>query len=373
MSCPSVDCGDVVPSWSRSPDCVSLLDVHVSRSRIAHGPAPLACRPSAASLQKAELCPLAERFAAKNSDRLTAGTRRGWNGAFFAGGSGGPSHNEPMDSRAMARVPSRVASRIASGLKRFQPILESAKARDINESDTVVVYDKYTEITSEYAIRGTFCDLAIRLDGELVILIEVKAIGSELKGAYIKQAVDYAANQGVDWVVLTNGILWNVYRLTFAKPIDSELVAQICLCELNPKDEEHVERLWMLSKEGWQRSALDEHHKRGQAFNRFTLGAMLLSQPMLETLRREIRRSNPGLKIECEEIEKLLSVEVIKRDVLEGDKADQARKSVNRAIGKASKPAKTISPAEDVALSHGEKAGDACSPDRLPDSEPDDG
>ena len=60
----------------------------------------------------------------------------------------------------MASVPSRVAMRIATGLKRFQPILTAARSRDVNESDTVVIvtdilqeifgYDKYTEITSEH-------------------------------------------------------------------------------------------------------------------------------------------------------------------------------------------------------------------------------
>ena len=106
-----------------------------------------------------------------------------------------------------ATMPQKVADRIASGLKRFQPILQSAQARDINESDTVVIvadilqyvlgFDKYSEITSEHSIRSTFCDLATRVDGKFQLLIEVKAIGLDLKDAHIKQAVDYAAKRTV--------------------------------------------------------------------------------------------------------------------------------------------------------------------------------
>ncbi len=69
-------------------------------------------------------------------------------------------------------VPQKAASRIIAGLRRFQPILAAAKARDVNESDTVVIvadmlqevfgYDKYTDITSEHAIRGTYCDLVVK-------------------------------------------------------------------------------------------------------------------------------------------------------------------------------------------------------------------
>ena len=104
----------------------------------------------------------------------------------------------------MAALPGKVAARLSAGLKKFQPILAAAKARDINESDTVVIvtdvlqeifgYDKYSEITSEHMIRGTFCDLAVKLDGSLALLVEVKAIGLDLKDQFVKQAVDYAAN-----------------------------------------------------------------------------------------------------------------------------------------------------------------------------------
>ena len=93
----------------------------------------------------------------------------------------------------MAKLRKKAAERISAGLKRFQPILAAAKSRDVNESDTVVIitdllqdifgYDKYSEITSEHMIKGTFCDLAVKLQSELALLIEVKAIGLELNVA----------------------------------------------------------------------------------------------------------------------------------------------------------------------------------------------
>src|SRR4029077_9836178 len=97
----------------------------------------------------------------------------------------------------MASIPSRVSDRLASGLKRFQPILAAARARDVNEADTVVIvmdllsevfgYDKYAEITREHCIRGTYCDLAIKLDSKLQFLIEVKAVGLDLKDGHLRQ------------------------------------------------------------------------------------------------------------------------------------------------------------------------------------------
>ncbi len=109
----------------------------------------------------------------------------------------------------MGNIPTKVLARITKGLDQFQPIIKSARARDINESNTVTIvtdilsdilgYDKYTEVTSEVAIRGSYCDLAIKVEGNLEFLIEVKAIGMELKESHTRQAVNYAANQGIEW------------------------------------------------------------------------------------------------------------------------------------------------------------------------------
>jgi len=267
----------------------------------------------------------------------------------------------------MASIPARVINRITSALKKLQPILASAKSRDIGESDTVVVvneilqevfgYDKFLEITSEYAIRGTFCDLAVKLDGKLTMLIEVKAIGLEPKDAYIKQAVDYGSNEGCEWVTLTTGIVWRVYKILFKKPIEFDLVCEFNLMDVNVKDEEHFEPIWLLCKESWQKETLTKYHAQRQAMSRYTLAAMLTSEPILDDIRRELRKMTPDVKIDVEEIEKILLNEVIKRDVLEGEKAESARNSVTKAIKRAQR-------------AKSGKSSDDCSDDEKSVSEP---
>jgi hypothetical protein len=243
------------------------------------------------------------------------------------------------------QVPSKVAARLSSAIKRFQPIIASAKSRDANESDTVIIvtdilsevfgYDKYSEITSECSIRGTWCDLAIKIDGSFEYLIEVKAIGLELKDSYTKQAVDYSANQGTDWVLLTNAEIWRIYKVTFAKPIVSELVLEINLSALSPKKSSDLELIYNLSREGWMKSALGEFHTQQQALSRFFMGALVVSNPVLEVLRRELRRISPDVRIDLPQIRSVLMSEVLKREVVESEKAEEARKKIARAAGKA--------------------------------------
>ncbi len=250
-------------------------------------------------------------------------------------------------------APKKVTERLSAGLRRYQPILASAKSRDVGETDTVTIvkdmladifgYDKYTELTSEFAIRGTFCDLAVRLDGKLCVLIEVKAVGIDLKDMHVKQAVDYAANQGVDWVILTNGLKWCIYHVFFTRPIEQELVVDIDITTLNPRSESDTETLWLWCKEGWQKSALGDFHTQKQALSRFCLGAVILSDPVLDVVRRELRRISPDVRIDNEQIRAVLSAEVLKRDVMEGEKADEARRKISRAAAKAQRAKATRS------------------------------
>lgn len=84
----------------------------------------------------------------------------------------------------MAGAPKRFSDRIKQYLRKYNKILQSAKARDVNESDTAVIvsdmltdllgYDKYHDVTTEYAIHSTFCDLAIKSGNRVQYLIEVK-------------------------------------------------------------------------------------------------------------------------------------------------------------------------------------------------------
>jgi Type I restriction enzyme R protein N terminus (HSDR_N) len=269
----------------------------------------------------------------------------------------------------MATIPKKVAERLVAGIKRYQPILAAAKTRDVGEADTVTIikdmladvfgYDKYAEVTSEFAIRGNFCDLALKIDGQLQTLIEVKAIGLDLKELHVKQAIDYAANQGVDWVLLSNGISWRIYHVIFAKPIDQELVVNLDFSALNPRADADLDLLYLWCKEGWQRSVLGEYHTQKQALSRFFVGAMLQTEPVLDVIRRELRRVSPDVRIDVDQIKNVLVNEVIKRDVLEGDKADEARKKIVKAASKALRAANSKVDAKVQEAKSGNSSGEA--------------
>ncbi len=246
----------------------------------------------------------------------------------------------------MASVPKKVTDRFIRMIPKFQKILQLAKDRDVNESDTVSVlndifgdvfgYDKYLEVTSELAIRSTFCDLALKVDEKIQFLVEVKAIGIDLKENHIRQAVDYGANNGVPWVILTNGIDWRLFRIKFEQPINYDLVFAFNLSSLDPYVEKDQEILYAISKEGLNRNAREEYYEKAQSVNKYILGNLILSDSVLDFIRRELKKLSEGLRVDIEEVEQIIKNEVLKREIVEGEEAEAAKSRVNKYYRKSS-------------------------------------
>ena len=237
-------------------------------------------------------------------------------------------------------VSAKVAGRISAQMKRYQGVLATIQKKDISEADTVTVindiladvcgYDKYHEVTSQYAIRGTFVDLAVKVDENIRFLIEVKAIGIELKDSHIKQAIDYAANEGIEWVVLTNGAVWRVYNVHFGQPIEKILVCEVDLIALSPKSDEILECFGNLSRESFSKGNMADLLHQKQVTNKFTVAALLISDDVLDDLRKEIRRLGSGIKVDNDYLRGLLTNEIVKRDLIDSEEAKAAFQNVKR-------------------------------------------
>lgn len=232
------------------------------------------------------------------------------------------------------KVTKKTEERIKNGLPKFQKVLGIAKDRDLNESDTVSIitdilaeifgYDKYLEVTSELAIRGTYCDIAIKLGDKFQYLIECKAIGTELKENHLRQAIGYGSNKGIQWVVLTNGIDWQIYRLRFEQPIAWDLVTRFDLSAISVRNERDMEKILILTKEGVEKGAREELFEKTQCVNRFMAAALILSDTIVSSLRREFKKISDGINVEEAEVIALLRDGVLRRDLLEGEDSELA-------------------------------------------------
>ena len=254
----------------------------------------------------------------------------------------------------MATITKKVEERMRAAIKRFAPVLQAQRDRDVSEADTVTLvkdlfcellaFDKYTELTSEHQVRGTYCDLAVRIENKLRLLVEVKAIGSGLTEKHVKQVVDYAANQGLDFVVLTNAIQWRLYQVFFRKPVESKMLTEFDLLTINTKNDDELERVHLLTREGLLKGAIEEFSEKKNATSRFLLASLLLhDEDVVAVIRRELRKVTDML-VTPETILQVLRQEVIKREAIEGDEAADAERLVKRRT----KAESTSKPVNDV-------------------------
>lgn len=248
------------------------------------------------------------------------------------------------------KIPKRTHDRLVAGLKRYQPLVSKLRERDISEADTVTVikdmlsdvfgYDKYTELTSEQQIRGTFCDLAIRVEGKVYYLAEVKSAGTNLNNTHLRQAVNYGAHQGIEWVILTNAITWKIYRIKFVKPIDWEEVFCFDIPTLSSRSSDDLSKLYMLCREAISADALDQFHQQAQIVNRYVIAELLQSEAVTTVVRREMRRLFNNLKVSEDELRTIMANDVIKRDTLDGENALTARTLIKKAVSNAARKSK---------------------------------
>jgi hypothetical protein len=240
------------------------------------------------------------------------------------------------------KIPKKAQDRLIAGLKKYQPIVGKLRERDISEADTVTVikdmltdifgYDKYTELTSEQQIRGTFCDLAIKVEGKIYYLAEVKSAGTTLNDNHLRQAINYGAHQGIEWVILSNAIEWKVFRIKFGQPIDYEEVFSFDICKLSARSNDDLAMIYMLCRESISSDALTEFHRQAQIVNRYVISELIQSDAVVSTLRRELRRLFDGVRATEEDLRIILTNDVLKRDTIDGDPPKAAKALVKKAV-----------------------------------------
>jgi hypothetical protein len=81
--------------------------------------------------------------------------------------------------------------RVKLGIKKFSKPLAELVARDANEGDTRLLvtdflcealgFDKYTDLATEYMVKGEFADFGVRIDRQLVAFMEVKRVATAIR------------------------------------------------------------------------------------------------------------------------------------------------------------------------------------------------
>jgi hypothetical protein len=189
-------------------------------------------------------------------------------------------------------------------------------------------YKTLEEVKTEYMIKGTYADYVIQLSGKRHFLVEVKALSLNLSDKHLRQSINYGANEGIDWVVLTNGKSFQLYRVIFEKPISNELIFSIDLSD-SSKIKSNVENLQFLHKESVQKSGLEELWKRHSALSPKSLAKFIYSKEVIKFLQKELKKKY-NAKFEEEHIENAVKRIASENIIIEDFKAIQKKESKKR-------------------------------------------
>jgi predicted type IV restriction endonuclease len=216
--------------------------------------------------------------------------------------------------------------RMKAAIKKFSKPLADLVARDANEGDTRLLvtdmlcdgfgFDKYAELTTEYRVKGEFADYGIRLDKELIAFLEVKRVATRLAAKHLRQVETYAVNEGVEWVILTNGVVWQVYHITGGLPIVVDLALEVDL--FGEETSAHkANQLYYLTKESLRRRQMDALWQAKRATSPKSLAKVLCSDNVVTAIRKELRRAT-GQAVTDAEVIKLLNTTVLRPECLGG-------------------------------------------------------
>jgi predicted type IV restriction endonuclease len=202
--------------------------------------------------------------------------------------------------------------RLKAFLKKNLKSLESLQSRDAVEADTrtfvtdVFVegfgFDKYEELTAEYLVRGEFADIGIRVDKKLVAFVEIKRISTDLREMHLRQVKTYAANEGVEWAILTNGRRWQVYHISNSTPIQEVLLLDLDLLNDDTSLAQDVETLSSLSRESMGRNVLSAEWNAIKSLKPEFLWKSILTPAVLAAIRAQLRKET-GQLVDAKKLE----------------------------------------------------------------------
>lgn len=231
----------------------------------------------------------------------------------------------------MKQLPASKKRKLFSALKKYKRRYLGEKYSELDEAATRLMVNAFLtdllgfasldEVKTEYMIRGTYADYVIQIRGKRYFIIEVKKFPTELSQKHLRQAVNYAANEGIDWALLTNGKNFDFYKILFNKPIESRRVFSIDLGD-ESKLKSAAEYLQYLTKPLLLKKGLDYLWNKVSALDPVNLSRLLYEKPILRRLRRQLRRTYKA-KFSDEEIATALTR--IIEDKIESVKPSQKR------------------------------------------------
>ena len=145
------------------------------------------------------------------------------------------------------RISKKVSERLASQVPHYQRVVRKLKDRAAIEEEVSSAvknifehafgWEMHSEILSQDPVKTKRCDITIKLQDDVLFLVEIKKANVSLNDNHLFQVNSYAVHKGVEWVILTNGDDWQIHKTTMKrKKLESKKVVELSFTGTNLSD-----------------------------------------------------------------------------------------------------------------------------------------
>lgn len=188
--------------------------------------------------------------------------------------------------------------KLQASIKSYCKTYLGGKFSELDESGTRIMVNHFLtevlgfapleEVKTEYMIKGTYADYVIQTESNRHFLVEVKAFSIPLSASHLRQAVNYGANEGIEWALLTNGRVFEFYKILFTKPIDSKLIFSIDLSDPVKAKESH-KKIQFLCKDSIKSDGLSSLWNKTEALDPALVAAILKSDSVVNCIKKSLK------------------------------------------------------------------------------------
>jgi hypothetical protein len=174
----------------------------------------------------------------------------------------------------------------------------------------VLGYKPIEEIKTEYMIKGTYADYVIQVNNVRYFLVEVKALSFDLSDKHLRQTINYGANEGIEYALLTNGRNFEFYKILFEKPIEARKIFEIDISD-GSTIKSSAEYFQYLHKDSTVKHLFKPLWNKCEAVHPLNLAGMLISDQIINQIKKMIKLKY-GEK--CNDMDIIKSVQTIITD-----------------------------------------------------------
>lgn len=200
-------------------------------------------------------------------------------------------------------------------LKTYKRVYMKREYSEVDESATrimvnhllskVLGYEELKEIKTEFLIRGAYADYVIQLNRKKHFVVEVKSIQLDLNDQHLRQSIGYAANEGIDWAILTNGRQLRCYHIEFTKPIKTQLFFDVAfdnIVDVRTK----LAKLYLLTRKSITKLEINSYWKKFTSLEPKSIAGLLYTDYVVKYIKRSLRKTT-GVNFTIDEVTSALS------------------------------------------------------------------